>query len=214
MSQKLRKIMVKNVITAKSKDSVAHVAEIMNKHEIGCIIIVDNEMPVGVVTERDIIKWVVSSSKGSKKKKAAEIMSKPLIEASPEMLAGDAVRLMLKSNIKRLPIVENGKLLGLVTLTDLIRLEGVAEFLNRLSLEDISPRLKRVVDIHFDAEQLGGTARKLIKRCPLMMKDGLSVGCGVEKCMWWTGNECAVSRISQHLEAIQIDETTLTTATP
>jgi CBS-domain-containing membrane protein len=198
--------MVKSVVTAKSNDSIAHVAEIMNKHEIGCVIIVDNGTPVGVVTERDMIKRVVSRSRIYKKKKVAEIMSEPLIEASPEMLAGDAARLMLKRNIKKLPIVEDGKLLGLVTLTDLIRSEGVVEFLNGLSLNDVSPRLKKVVNIYFDAEQIGGTGRKLIKRCPLMMKDGLSVGCGVDKCMWWTGNECAVSRISQHLEATQIDE--------
>ena len=198
--------MVKSVVTAKSNDSIAHVAEIMNKHEIGCVIIVDKGTPVGVVTERDMIKRVVSRSRIYKKKRVAEIMSEPLIEASPEMLAGDAARLMLKRNIKKLPIVEDGKLLGLVTLTDLIRSEGVVEFLNGLSLNDVSPRLKKVVNIYFDAEQIGGTGRKLIKRCPLMMKDGLSVGCGVDKCMWWTGNECAVSRISQHLEATQIDE--------
>jgi predicted transcriptional regulator len=195
--------MVKNVITAKSSDSVGQVAELMNKHEIGCVIIVDEGTPVGLVTERDMIQRVVGRSKGSEKKKVAEIMSKPLIEAPPEMLAGDAAKLMFKRNIKKLPIVENGQLLGLVTLTDLIRSEGVAEFLNGLSLNGVSSRLKKAVNIYFDAEQLGGQARKLIKRCPLMMKDGLSVGCGVEKCMWWTGKDCAVSQISQRMETIQ-----------
>jgi CBS domain-containing protein len=203
MSQRLQKIMVKNVITARSNDSVSRVAELMNKHEIGCVIIVDNGTPVGVVTERDMIKRVVGRSNGSKKKKAAEIMSEPLIEASPEMPVGEAAKLMLKRNIKKLPIIENRQLVGLVTLTDLIRSEGITKFLNGVSLNGVSPRLKKAVNIYFDAEQLGGRARKLIKRCPLMMKDGLSVGCGVEKCMWWTGKECAVSRISQHLEAIQ-----------
>jgi CBS domain-containing protein len=204
MSQKLRKIMVENVFTAKPDDSVGQVAELMNKHEIGCVIIVDDGKPVGVVTERDMIKRVICRSKGSEKEKVAQIMSKPLIEASPEMLAGDATKLMLERNIKKLPLVENGKLLGLVTLTDLIRSEGVVEYLNGLSLKSISPRLKKAMDIYFDAEHFLGQNRKLIKRCPLMMKDGFSVGCEVEKCMWWTGEECAVSQISRHLEAIQI----------
>ena len=206
MSQKLRKIMVQNVVTAKPSDSIGGVAELMNRHEIGCVIIVDEGRPVGVVTERDMIKRVICRSKGSEKKRIEEIMSRPLIEASPEMPAGDAAKLMLEKNIKKLPIVENGKLLGLVTLTDLIRSKGVIEFLNRLSLNGVSPRLKKAVNIYFDGEQLGGQARKLIKRCPLMIKDGFSVACGVEKCMWWTGKECAISQISQHLEAIQIDE--------
>jgi CBS domain-containing protein len=204
MSQKLRKIMVENVITAKSNDSVGQAAELMNKHEIGCVIIVDNGRPVGVVTERDMIKRVVGRGKQSEKEKVADIMSAPLVEASPEMLAGDAAKLMLERNIKKLPIVENGQLLGLVTLTDLIRSEGVVEFLNGLSLNGVSTRLKKAMDIYFDAEQSTGQAKKLIKRCPLMMKEGVSIGCGVEKCMWWTGKECAINRISQHLEAIQI----------
>lgn len=204
MSQKLRKIMVENVFTAEPNDSIGQVAELMNKHEIGCVIIVDNGKPVGVVTERDMIKRVICRSKGSEKEKVAQIMSRPLIEASPEMLAGNAAKLMLEKNIKKLPIVENGKLLGLVTLTDLIRSEGVVEYLNGLSLNGVSPRLKKAMDIYFDAEHFLGQTRKLIKRCPLMMKDGFSVGCEVEKCMWWTGEECAVSQISRHLEAVQI----------
>jgi len=206
MSQRIRKIMVENVVTAKPNDSVGQVAELMNKHEIGCVIVVDNGKPVGIVTERDMIKRVVCRSKGSEKEKISEIMSKPIIEASPQMLAGDATKLMLERNIKKLPIVDNGQLLGLVTLTDLIRSRGLVEFLNRLSLNGVSPRLKKAVNIYFDAQQFCGQAKKLIKRCPLMIKDGFSVACGVEKCMWWTGKECAISQISQHLEDIQIDE--------
>jgi CBS domain-containing protein len=204
MSQKLRKIMVENVIIAKPSDSIGQVAELMNKNEIGCVIIVDNGKPVGVVTERDLIRRVVCSSKDSRKERVSAIMSKPLIEASPEMPAGDAAKLMLERNIKKLPIVENGKLLGLVTLTDLIRSEGVVEYLNGLSLKGVSPRLKKTMDIYFDAEHFLGTSRRLIKRCPLMMKDGLSISCEVERCMWWTGEECTISQIARHLEAIQI----------
>jgi CBS domain-containing protein len=204
MSQRLRKVMVANVITAKPDDSVGQVAKLMNEHEIGCVIIVDDGKPVGVVTERDMIKRAICRSKGSEKEKVAEIMSEPLIEASPEMLAGDAAKLMLERNIKKLPIVENGQLLGLVTLTDLIRSKGVVEFLNGISMNGVSPRLKKAVDIYFDAEQLFGQAKKLIKRCPLIMKDGCSIGCEVDKCMWWTGEECAISQISRRLEAVLI----------
>jgi CBS domain-containing protein len=206
MSQKLRKIMVENVITAKPEDSVGQVAELMNKHEIGCVIIVDSAKPVGVVTERDMIKRVVCRPNGPEKEKIVQIMSAPLVEASPEMPAGDAAKLMLEKNIKKLPIVEKGQLLGLVTLTDLIRSEGVAEFLNGLPMNGVSHRMKKAVNIYFNAEQLGGETRKLIKRCPLMIKDGFSVACGVDKCMWWTGKECAISQISRHLDTVQIDE--------
>jgi CBS domain-containing protein len=203
MSQKLRKIMVENVITTKPSDTITDAAELMGKHEIGCIIIVDKGKPVGIVTERDMIKRVICGSHRSEKTRVSEIMSKHLIEASPEMHAGDAAKLMLMRNIKKLPVVEKGKLLGLVTLTDLIRSEGVVEFLNGLSLNGVSTRLKKVVDIYFEADEMCGIGKKRKRRCPLMMKDGFSVGCEVEKCMWWIGDECAVSKISRHIEAIQ-----------
>ncbi len=203
MSQKLGKIMVKNVITAKPSNTLNEVAELMSKHEIGCVIIVDNGKAVGIVTERDMIKRVICRHRDPEEASVREIMSRSLMKATPEMCAGDAAKLMLEQNIKKLPVVEHGKLLGLVTLTDLIRSEGVIELLNGLSLNGVSRRLKKVVEIYFDAEHMCGIAKKRKRRCPLMMKDGFSVGCEVEKCMWWIGDECAVSKISRHLETTQ-----------
>lgn len=200
MSQKLRKIMVENVITVKPNDTVKKAAELMNKHEIGCVIVVIHGKPSGIITERDLIKRVVNKSIEPEEVRVSDIMSQPLIEVSPNMCAGDAAKLMLEQNIKKLPVVENGKLVGLVTLTDLIRSEGVIEFLNGLSLNGVSMRLKKVVDIYFD------TAKQHRKRCPLMMKDGFSMGCQIEKCMWWTGDECAVTKLSRHLECTQINK--------
>jgi len=199
MSQKLRKIMVENVVTVKPDDTVKKVAELLNKHEIGCVIVVNQEKPVGIVTERDMIKRVIHKSTNPEKAKVSDIMSKPLIEASPDMRAGDAAKLMLERNIKKLPVVENGQLIGLVSLTDLIRSEGVFEFLNGLSLNGVSTRLKKVVDIYFDAEKCHR------RRCPLIMKDGFSMGCQVEKCMWWAGDECAVTKLSRHIGYTQIN---------
>lgn len=59
MSQKLRKIIVEDVITAKPSNKLDEVAELMSKHEIGCVIIVDKGKAVGIVTERDMIKRVI-----------------------------------------------------------------------------------------------------------------------------------------------------------
>lgn len=73
-------------------------------------------------------------------------MSKPLIAASPKMSAGDAAKLMFEQKIKKLPIVENGRLVGLVTLTDIIRSQDVFSFLNGLSTKDAPKRMKKVVN--------------------------------------------------------------------
>jgi len=137
-------------------------------------------------------------------------MSKPLITASPDMRAGDAAKLMFERNIKKLPVVENGRLVGLVTLTDLLRSPGVVQFLNKLSLDGTSKHIARTVSLFFDPLQ------QHRRKCPLMMKDGFQPGCQDNKCMWWVGDECAVTKLSRQIsiegfqEANIADESTLT----
>lgn len=200
MSQKLRKIMVENVVTAERNASVKDVAELMNKHNIGCIVIVEDEKPVGIVTERDMLKRVVCKMKDPEKTRVCEIMSEPLVAAIPNMRAGDAARLMLERNIKKLPVVENERLAGLVTLTDLIRSEGVIDYLNGLSLSNVSQHVKKTVELYFDP------LKQHRRKCPLMMKDGFSMGCQSNKCMWWVGDECAITKISRTVEYTPLDQ--------
>jgi CBS domain-containing protein len=192
MSQKLKTIMVENVKTAGLEDTVQDVAMLMNKHQIGCVIIVNEEQPVGIVTERDIMKRVVSKGKNPKNMKAIDVMSKPLITASPCMPAGDAAKAMLKWNIKKLPVAEKGRLVGVVTLTDLLRVEGVIETLNGTALNGASKRLKKTIEIYYDAG-----IRQKTRKCPLMYKDGMSIGCRLEKCMWWAEDECAITKLTR-----------------
>jgi len=72
--------------------------------------------------------------------------SKPLIAAASKMNAEDTAKLMFERKIKKLPIVENGWLVGLVTLTDLVRSQDVFSFLNGLSTKDAPKRMKKVVN--------------------------------------------------------------------
>jgi len=201
MAQELRNIMIENVRTARLDDTVQDIAVLMNKYQIGCVIIVDGEQPVGIVTERDIMKRVVSKGMAPKNLKAADVMSKPLITASPGTSAGDAAKAMLKWNIKKLPVVEKERLVGVVTLTDLLRVEGVIETLNGYALSGASIRLRKTIEIYFD----DGIKQKT-RRCPLMYKDGMSVGCQLEKCMWWAEDECAITKMTRMQEFAQVGE--------
>jgi CBS domain-containing protein len=201
MSQKLKNIMVENVKTAGLKNTAQELAVLMNRYQIGCVIIVDEEQPVGIVTERDIMKRVVSKGIPPKSLKAVDVMSKPLITATPWMPAGDAAKAMLKWNIKKLPVVEKGRLVGVVTFTDLLRVEGVIEALNGYALSGVPKRLRKTIEIYYD----DGIRRKT-KKCPLMYKDGMSIGCQVEKCMWWTEDECAITKLARSQEFAQSGE--------
>jgi CBS domain-containing protein len=207
MSQKLRKIMIENVVVIETKDTVKKAAQLMNLHEISSLIVVDSGKPVGILTERDMLSRVINESRDPKRTKVMRIMSKPIVTASADMRAGDAAKLMLERNIKKLPIVENGKLVGLVSLTDLLRSEGVIEFLNRLSLDGTEKRLRRTVDLYFDSQ------KQQKRKCPLIMKDGFQMGCQDVKCMWWVGDECAVTKLSRQLPTEEIPPIQATTDT-
>ncbi len=193
MSLKLKKIMVKNVVTVNANVTVKKATEIMNKHEIGCLVVVSGGKPIGIVTERDMLKRIIHELREPEKTKVIDIMSKPLITAASKMRAGDAAKLMFEQKIKKLPVVENGRLVGLVTLTDLIRSQEVLSFLNGFSTNDAPRRMKKVVNLYFDS------AKRHRRRCPLIMKDGFSMGCQEKKCMWWLGDECAITKLSRQV---------------
>ena len=202
MSQKLKKIMVENVITVEPHVSVRKAAEIMNKHEISCLIVVSDKKPVGIVTERDMLNRIIYTSKSPEKTAVNEMMTQPLITASPNIRAGDAAKLMIERNIKKLPIVEDGNLVGVVSLTDLLKAEGVIDFLNGLRLNGISKRIKNTVSLYFDP------LKQHRRKCPLIMKDGFTMGCQDKRCMWWLGNECAVTKLSKNLESTPMNAVT------
>ena len=192
--------MVENVISVKAYDTVKKAAELMNLHGISSLIVVDSEKPVGIITERDMLNRVLNKSKITTKERVGEIMSKPVVTGSPDMRAGDAAKLMIERDIKKLPIVENGRLVGLVSLTDLLRSDGVIQFLNQVSLNGASLRIKKTVNLYLNQEK--GTRRK----CPLMTDQGFHLGCQENKCMWWAGEECAVTRLSRQFSSAEMTE--------
>jgi len=115
--------MIQNVVTVEEAVSVKKAVEIMNKYEIGCLIVTKRGKPIGIVTERDMLTRVLAELRSPDKTKIAEIMSRPLIVADPQMDLEEAARLMFKMKVKKLPVVSNGELVGLVTLTDIARFQ-------------------------------------------------------------------------------------------
>jgi len=150
MSLKIENVMVVDVITVETEATVREAVELMNKNEIGCLVVVDEEKPVGIVTERDLLKRVLANRKDPVRTKVKDIMSKPLVTGTPHMDIEAAVRLMFKHKIKKLPIVENSQLVGLVTLTDLVRFQPqIIRILKELSSQQLPPKhMKKVVDYY------------------------------------------------------------------
>jgi CBS domain-containing protein len=148
----VEKIMVKHVITVDADVKVKEAAKLMNKYNIGCLIVEYNGKVAGIVTERDLLKRVIEESMDPERVNVSEIMSQPLIAGSPTMNIEDVVRHMFKYKIKKLPILEEDHLVGLVTLTDIIRVVDVesliAKIVEEFRKDGWSPPdgMKKVID--------------------------------------------------------------------
>jgi len=98
-------VMVEAVITVEADTKVRDAVELMNKNEIGCLVVEKRGKPVGIVTERDVLKKIVGQSENPEEVRVSEIMSAPLVLGSVDMDLEEIARLMLKRSIKKLPIV-------------------------------------------------------------------------------------------------------------
>jgi CBS domain-containing protein len=148
MSIEVHDIMVDKVITIKKDATVKDAAKLMNEYEIGCLVVVENGKPVGIITERDMLKRVLGKSEKISAK-IGEIMSKPLISAAPNMEIEEVAKLMFQKKVKKLPIVEKGKLLGLLTLTDILRIQPQLIRMYKIFSSDLAPRrMKKVFDYY------------------------------------------------------------------
>jgi len=112
--------MQRNVKTAHPDSTVKEVVEKMNRFNIGSIVIVQGERPIGIITERDVLQKVVEHCLDPSLCKAKEIMTTPILTAGEDMSLDDAAKFMASRKIKKIPIVRNQTLVGIVTATDMM----------------------------------------------------------------------------------------------
>jgi len=150
MVLKVEDIMIETVITVEANATVIRAVKIMNENEIGCLVVTRNGRAVGIVTERDLLKRVIGKARNPSKTKVREIMTKPLIAGHSDMDLEDATRLMFEKKIKKLPVVEHGRLMGLITLTDVARFQPqMIKILKKLSDHVSAPqRIKKVMNYY------------------------------------------------------------------
>lgn len=144
---KVADVMIKEAIAVDSGVTVKQAVNFMNKFEIGCLVVLNKGRVDGIVTERDILKRVIGNSRNVDNTEVKEIMSRPVWVASPTTELETALQNMLKQKIKKLPVVQDDKLVGLVTLTDIVRLQPkLLNKFKRLVKEDTPGRIQRVVE--------------------------------------------------------------------
>ena len=117
---KVKDIMTKDVVSIRCDSTVLEAAELMSDTQLGCLVVVDSEAPVGIVTERDIVRRVVAK-KLPLGTKVSEVMSTSLITVDPDASLKEAARLMSSNKIRRLPVSKDNKLVGIVVAADFVR---------------------------------------------------------------------------------------------
>ncbi|MEA1957951.1 MAG: CBS domain-containing protein [Euryarchaeota archaeon] len=127
---KVREMMSRPIITEDGDTIVTKIAEDMDELDVGSIVITSEGKPAGIITERDIALKVLLKDRRASEVKAKEIMAFPLVTIEAETSVDEACKLAARKRIKRLPVVENGMLVGIVSIRDLLtrKPEYVREF--------------------------------------------------------------------------------------
>jgi len=149
-SLKIVDVMVREVITIDENVSAKEAVDIMNQFEIGSIIATRKGKAVGIITERDLLKRIVAEGKNAKKTRVKDIMSSPLIVIASSTDLEEAARLMFEKKIKKLLVIDQNRLVGLVSLTDIARVQPeVIKILQKLSAtQDMPKSIKKVLDYY------------------------------------------------------------------
>jgi len=117
----VKDLMTKNVVTVDVNKTVVEAAVVMSEKDIGDLVVMDGDTPVGIVTERDFVRRVLAEGK-SVASKVSEVMTSPLKVIDPDAPIKEAARRMVNSEIRRLPVIKANKLVGIITATDFARL--------------------------------------------------------------------------------------------
>jgi CBS domain-containing protein len=153
MSLKVEDVMVEDVISVSEKATVKEAAVLMEENEIGCLVVVNNGKPVGIVTETDMVKRVVLGPADPEKTKVKKIMSRPLVFGNPQMDVDTASKIMRKRKIKKLPIIEKGRLVGLVTTTDIVRSPEVMKMMIKAIKRNVVKEIITSIQQRLDLEE-------------------------------------------------------------
>ena len=115
----VKEIMSRNLITVNPDDSLVRAAELMRQYDIGILPVMEGEKIVGVITDRDIVTRGVSQQEDTDKMQVCDCMSKSTVCANPEQDVSSAAKTMAAQQVRRVPVVEDGCLCGMLSMCDI-----------------------------------------------------------------------------------------------
>jgi len=116
--REIEKVMRREVVTVRRNDDIRHAANLMIEHRTGAVVVVEGDVPVGILTERDFV--LVTSRGQMPDTKVKDVMSGPPITCEVDKKVADALVDMTISHVDHLPVTKYGRLVGIVSLRDLV----------------------------------------------------------------------------------------------
>ena len=127
----VKEAMKTNLAIVKPELSILESAQIMKKRKIGNVLVTKDDLLVGILTESDIIKKVVAEGKKPEDVSVAEVMSTPVIVVDPYVSLEEAMKTMGKCNVRRLPVIEDDELIGIITQKDISIISPILHEISR-----------------------------------------------------------------------------------
>ena len=128
----VKDVMSDQVFTISSDDTIAEAAKKMATEDVGCLLVAEGGELEGIITDRDIAIRCCGEGEDPEGCTVADHMSTPVFQISPDESVWDAVEMMIENQVKRLPVTENGRLVGLLSFSDVA--ESLALPVNNLLL--------------------------------------------------------------------------------
>ena len=122
---RVKDCMCSSVVQATPDTSLSEVAKLMNSNKIGCVPVCSDNVVVGFVTDRDIITKCVANNKSCSSTKVSDIMNTDVIKTTPDTDIGAAIDVMQKNKIRRLPVIEGNKIVGMLSIGDLAQNQDI-----------------------------------------------------------------------------------------
>lgn len=158
---KVGDVMSKGIITVSPGDNVKKACEIMSKHDLSGLTVVEKGKLAGMLTQGDLVP-MIAAGKDPSKIKVKDIMGKKLVKIDPSADVSEAAKLMVQKKVKRLPVLKKGKLVGVITQTDIVRISpSVYDLIFEKAKIETGTLLEEEIGLSGECEECGNYSEEL-----------------------------------------------------
>ena len=123
---KISRLMTQPVLRIDEASTAQQAAEVMGRERVGALLVTRRGEDVGIITERDIISKIIATKGRLDETPVTAVMSKPLVTVDRDTVGEDAIRTMVENDVRRLPVTDEGRIVGMFTTSDVTKLVAMS----------------------------------------------------------------------------------------